>query len=86
MSDFAASLALAQQLLIMIDAHDDLQRWCIGGEVWASTEATDSLSRGQRSSVYAQITTDTVGRSGNSSPFRHTREGRVVQPSFQRCI
>src|SRR5579859_1354792 len=41
----------------------------IGGEVWASTEATDFVSCGQRSSVYAQITTDTVGPSGNSSPL-----------------
>jgi hypothetical protein len=42
----------------------------IGGEVWAFTEATHFTSCDQRSSVYAQIMTDTVGMLG-TSPQSH---------------
>src|SRR5580704_9956615 len=38
-----------------------------GGAVWASTEATESSSSDQRSSVYAQIMTETVGGLSNLS-------------------
>jgi hypothetical protein len=38
-----------------------------GGEVWASTEAMAFSSSHQRSSVYAQTITETVGLLGNSS-------------------
>jgi hypothetical protein len=54
----------------------------IGGEVWASTEATDFWTSGQRSSVYAQIMTDTVGRFVNSLPA----SGKLARAALLRQV
>src|SRR5215470_15348806 len=75
--------ALPQQLLIMIDAHDDLDRWC-----GLSLNRSDRLLELQPAIFCVRADNDRYRRKVRQliTPSPNLARGRVVHPSFHRCI